>query len=179
MNDTSAPAERAPARVRIPSLFEIFFGKFANWFRQLRDWRKKGMIKRALQARRRSTRLETLEPRLLLSTDITYGAAALDALNVTVKFTEHGGTDYIQLYDNDTSSVIDEQAIDGAITLNITGGQLQDTLIIDFGFDGAQDATTRQMNVIFENGHPWIAFNSSSFLGMYSRIWREYFNMES
>src|SRR5215210_1857449 len=57
--------------VRIPSLFEIFFGKFANWFRQLNQWRKQGLLKKALQAarRRRAMRLETLEPRVLLSAD--------------------------------------------------------------------------------------------------------------
>ena len=39
--------------VRIPSLFEIFFGKLANWFRKLAQWRKQGLLKKALQAVRR------------------------------------------------------------------------------------------------------------------------------
>ena len=63
--------------VRIPSLFEIFFGRLANWFRQLKEWRKQGLLRKALKAlqRRRAMRLETLEPRVLLSAD---PVAALD-----------------------------------------------------------------------------------------------------
>ncbi len=59
--------------VRIPTLFEIFFGKLANWFRQLAQWRKQGLLKRALEAakRRRTLRMEQLEPRILLSADLT------------------------------------------------------------------------------------------------------------
>jgi len=70
-------AEVAPAYgVRIPSLFEIFFGKLAKWIRQLALWRKLGFLRKAMQEqrRRRSMRLEALEPRVLLSADLTYGA---------------------------------------------------------------------------------------------------------
>ena len=75
MSNNTAGASRY--NVRIPSLFEIFFGKLANWYRQLKEWRKKGLLKKALQAmrRRRQMRLETLEPRVLLSAD---PLAALD-----------------------------------------------------------------------------------------------------
>ena len=53
---------------RIPSLFEIFWGKLANWFRLLAKWRKQGLLREALQEarRRRALRLEALEPRVLL-----------------------------------------------------------------------------------------------------------------
>src|SRR5262245_15954730 len=57
--------------VRIPSLFEIFFGRLANWFRRLTQWRKQGLLSKALHAmrQRRAMRLEALEPRVLLSAD--------------------------------------------------------------------------------------------------------------
>jgi hypothetical protein len=69
----------ATSRVRIPSLFEIFFGRLANWIRRLAQWRKQGLLKKAMQTRRqRAMRVETLEPRLLLSADTyTYGMADL------------------------------------------------------------------------------------------------------
>ena len=71
-------------RVRIPSLFEIFYGKLANWFRRLAQWRKQGLLKRAMQERRRrAMRIETLEPRLLLSADVSYAYALPDALKFT------------------------------------------------------------------------------------------------
>src|SRR5437773_12560610 len=72
--------------VRIPSLFEIFWGKLANWFRLLAKWRKQGLLKKALEAarRRRAMRLETLEPRVLLSADISYASSALDLATVDV-----------------------------------------------------------------------------------------------
>lgn len=37
MNDRLREPAGAAPRVRIPSLFEIFFGRLANWFRQLRQ----------------------------------------------------------------------------------------------------------------------------------------------
>ncbi|TMH30444.1 MAG: LEPR-XLL domain-containing protein [Betaproteobacteria bacterium] len=135
-------------RVRIPSLFQIFWSKLANWFRLLAKWRKQGLLRKALQEarRRRAMRLETLEPRVLLSADITYGALAgnLDpALDLTLKFAEDGsGNDVVRLINNDDGSTIAEQAMpsDHVINVNLTGGQLQDKLLIDFGFSGAQDA---------------------------------------
>src|SRR5688572_10430214 len=66
--------------VRIPSLFEIFWGKLANWFRRLAQWRKQGLLKRALVAnRQRTMRIEPLEPRVLLSADVSYAFSAPDA----------------------------------------------------------------------------------------------------
>ena len=78
---STPPTAASRYNVRIPSLFEIFFGKLANWFRQLKQWRKQGLLKKALQAarRRRAMRLEALEPRLLLSAD---PIAALDFAHV-------------------------------------------------------------------------------------------------
>ena len=57
-------------KFRLPSLFELFFGRLARWVRQLREWRKRGWLKKALAHKRRRTsfapRMETLEPRVLL-----------------------------------------------------------------------------------------------------------------
>jgi hypothetical protein len=154
MNEFRPAAGSAAPRVRIPSLFEIFFGKLASWIRQLAQWRKQGLLKRALQARRRhAVRLETLEPRLLLSTDIAYASGILDpALNLALSFTEDGGSDVVRLTNLDDGTFT-EHALDAdnVINVNITGGQLQDTLIIDFGFAGTLDSPTRpQLNVVFD-----------------------------
>jgi len=129
--------------VRIPSLYEIFFSKLANWFRLLAKWRKLGWLKKALEAqRRRPMRLETLEPRVLLSADISYSAGFLDpALNLTLRFNESAGADVLELYNNDTSTVIDSHTIgsDTLLEVEITGGELEDTLIIDLSFAGTLD----------------------------------------
>src|SRR5258706_6267435 len=75
---------------RIPSLFEIFFGRLAKWIRQLATWRKQGLLKRALQERhRRTMRMEVLEPRLLLSADLTAGATWGTTLTVTATDATH------------------------------------------------------------------------------------------
>ncbi|HWA13440.1 MAG TPA: LEPR-XLL domain-containing protein, partial [Burkholderiales bacterium] len=61
---------------RLPSLWEIFFvGKLARMFRAIAQWRKQRKLRKAARQERRKFLLETLEPRLLLSADLTYGAA--------------------------------------------------------------------------------------------------------
>src|SRR6266850_2616155 len=156
MSAEDAGSSSREYNVRIPSLFEIFWGKLANWFRLLAKWRKQGILKKALEAarRRRAMRLEALEPRVLLSADIAYSSGLLDpALDLTLKFAENAGTDVIQLINNDDDSVISEQVMPGdhVINVNIHGGQLQDTLIIDFGFTGTQDGPTKPtLNVTFD-----------------------------
>src|SRR2546425_1735381 len=143
MSAEDAGSSSREYNVRIPSLFEIFWGKLANWFRLLAKWRKQGLLKKALEAarRRRAMRLETLEPRVLLSADIAYGALSgnLDpALDLTLRFAEDSsGNDVVQLINNDDGSTIDQQAMtaDHVINVNIAGGQLQDKLLIDFGFN--------------------------------------------
>ncbi|HYR36750.1 MAG TPA: LEPR-XLL domain-containing protein, partial [Burkholderiales bacterium] len=83
MSDETPTAASREYRVRIPSLFQIFWSKLANWFRLLQKWRKQGLLRKALQEarRRRALRLETLEPRVLLSADITHGAGALSLVD--------------------------------------------------------------------------------------------------
>ena len=95
---------RRQSLFRIPSLFEIFFGRLARWIRQIAAWRKQGLLKKALQAKRRTNalRMEQLEPRVLLSADITYGAnpADLGVGDVTLVAEESGGNYAIKLYDS-------------------------------------------------------------------------------
>src|SRR5882762_9569535 len=156
MSAEDAGSSSREYNVRIPSLFEIFWGKLANWFRLLAKWRKQGLLKKALEAarRRRAMRLEALEPRVLLSADIAYSSGLLDpALDLTLKFAENAGTDVIQLINNDDDSVISEQVMPGdhVINVNIHGGQLQDKLLIDFGFTGTQDSGDKPtLNVTFD-----------------------------
>ena len=105
---------------RIPSLFEIFFGRLANWIRQLVKWRKQGLLKRALQERQRRTmRMEVLEPRLLLSADLTAGAGWGTNLALTAVDATH-----VQLSDgaNTTGSI----AMTGDGIINISRAALGD-----------------------------------------------------
>src|SRR5882672_5292151 len=78
----SATHQESKYSTRMLSLFEIFWGRLANWFRRLAQWRKLGLLRKALESKRkRAFRLEPLEPRVLLSADISYGAGALDLAN--------------------------------------------------------------------------------------------------
>src|SRR6266850_3119743 len=148
MSAEDAGSSSREYNVRIPSLFEIFWGKLANWFRLLAKWRKQGLLKKALEAarRRRAMRLEALEPRVLLSADISYSAPLLTALDLTLRFNENGsGDDVLELVNNADGSVIDSHPVagDSLLEVNINGGQLEDKLVIDLSFlDGkqAQDA---------------------------------------
>src|SRR5437773_336148 len=140
--------------VRIPSLFEIFWGKLANWFRLLAKWRKQGLLKKALEAarRRRAMRLETLEPRVLLSTDISGAAALLHGADFTLAFVDGSTGDAVRLIDHNDGDSFTDYAIDSdhVINVNIGGGQLQDKLLIDFGFTGTQDSGDKPtLNVTF------------------------------
>ena len=95
--------ELKESRFRIPSLFEIFWGKLANWFRKLAQWRKQGLLKKALQAarRRNAMRLEALEPRVLLSADLIYGADPGDAgvTDFTLVAEDNSGNLFVKLYE--------------------------------------------------------------------------------
>src|SRR5882672_5726291 len=123
MSAEDAGSSSREYNVRIPSLFEIFWGKLANWFRLLAKWRKQGLLKKALEAarRRRAMRLEALEPRVLLSADIAYSSGLLDpALDLTLRFAEDGsGNDVVQLINNNDGSKIDEQAMTADHVINV------------------------------------------------------------
>src|SRR5688572_980633 len=102
MSDSTAASREY--NVRIPSLFEIFFGKLANWFRQLAKWRKQGLLRKALAAakQRRIMRMEQLEPRLLLSADLLYGGVDDD---LTVQAVVDNSATVLKLFDSENTEV--------------------------------------------------------------------------
>ncbi len=170
MNQNRPDAESGYAGIRIPSLFEIFFGKLANWFRRLAQWRKQGLLKRALQAarRHRALQLETLEPRLLLSADATYGFTPGDAVHFNdldslqnnhyiLDIVDNAGTHEFRLRAEDgTALAFDvpgsaELATDGTNTITITGSDvLGDQLTIDLS--GINNADLYDIEIIFNGG---------------------------
>jgi len=121
MSDSTAASREY--NVRIPSLFEIFFGKLANWFRQLLKWRKQGVLKKALEAarRRRVMRMEQLEPRLLLSADLTYGGLDQD---LTLQAVDDSGATHLKLFDAEHAEV-DSVILDDASALDVSSDPLQ------------------------------------------------------
>ena len=84
----------------------------------------------AVAKRRRKIFFEPLEPRLLLSSDLTHAAAAGAALNVTLRL--DGATQELQLVDNTSQSVLQSQALADTSAVSITGADLDDKLTIDF-----------------------------------------------
>ncbi|MBI3919578.1 MAG: LEPR-XLL domain-containing protein, partial [Betaproteobacteria bacterium] len=103
MNTTSG--HEAMPEVPIPTLSEIFFGKVGNWCRKMRNWRKHGLLKKGLEGkRRRAMRMEALEPRLLLSADLSYTAAASGDLTLRVADIE--GSQTLQLIDSQDSATV-------------------------------------------------------------------------
>lgn len=125
MSDSTAASREY--KVRIPSLFEIFFGKLANWFRQLAKWRKQGVLRKALEAarRRRVMRMEQLEPRLLLSADLTYGGLDQD---LTLQAVHDSGATHLKLFDSEHAEV-DSVILDDAGDLEVS----RDTPKVDLG----------------------------------------------
>ncbi|MEX0958007.1 MAG: LEPR-XLL domain-containing protein [Burkholderiales bacterium] len=128
----SAESQRAAARM--PSLFEIFFGPLANWIRRRSQSRKTSRSRQwAPAARRTAARFEALEPRILLSADLSYmaGAGVLDA---TLRIVDDGGPT-LQLVDTLTDAELARATLSGksGFEASITGGAGDDTLQIDFG----------------------------------------------
>jgi hypothetical protein len=154
-------------RVRIPSLFEIFYGKLANWIRRIAQWRKQGLLKRAQQERRRrAMRIETLEPRLLLSADVTYGYTGgvaelakfndvdLANNNYILDFVDGAGNDEFRLRaENGDVLASGELDDDGVNTITITGSEeLGDRLSVDLSAITGQDAANYDIEIIFNGG---------------------------
>ncbi|MEX0958002.1 MAG: LEPR-XLL domain-containing protein, partial [Burkholderiales bacterium] len=86
MND-ARPSRLLDIIRRMPSLYDIFFGKLANWFRRIAQWRKQGLLRKALRERRRrnAMRMEAMEQRLLLSADLTYTDISVFDLTLIAK----------------------------------------------------------------------------------------------
>jgi hypothetical protein len=133
----------------VPTLAEIFWGPLANGFRRMAEWRRRGVLGEALQAqRRRAMRFETLEPRLLLSADLTHAAPVGTAIDATLKVEDVAGAAILRLVDNQSSAILGEQLIEQDIEVNVQGSDQSDKLRI--GFDRASVA--HQIRVNFHGG---------------------------
>jgi len=112
------------------TLFDLFWGSLARRVRQYAQWRKQGLLsKRA--GLRRWMRVETIEPRLLLSADLAYPAGA-GVLDATLRLSDDGST--LQLIDRATLAELANASLAGPdpVEVSITGGAGDDTLFIDF-----------------------------------------------
>ena len=121
----------------VPSLLDIFWGKLATSRRRIAEWRRQGFLNKEKfsQTRHRAMRFEALEPRLLLSADLTHSAAAGEALDATLKVEEFEGAAILRLVDNLSSNILSELLIDRDIEVDVRGHDLHDKLKI--GFDRA------------------------------------------
>ena len=83
MRGVKRRARDLAAGVSMPTLLQLFWGPLANQCRRIATWRRGGRLSKVAETARRQPviRLEQLEPRLLLSADLSYsaGAGALDA----------------------------------------------------------------------------------------------------
>jgi Ca2+-binding RTX toxin-like protein len=142
--------EESRARFAVPTLTEIFWGPLANGFRRMAEWRKRGVLGEALQAHRRraAMRFEVLEPRILLSADLTHVAPIGAALDATLRVDDVEGAPILRLVDNPSSTILDERPIDQDIDVHIFGAEQSDRLRI--GFD--REAIGHQIRVNFHGG---------------------------
>ena len=76
--------------------------------------------------------LEPLEPRVLLSSDLTHAAAAGVALDATLRLQKVDDVDTLQLIDNVDQSVLQSQALSETTGVIINGAEQSDKLTIDF-----------------------------------------------
>ncbi|MGA8048966.1 MAG: LEPR-XLL domain-containing protein, partial [Burkholderiales bacterium] len=149
MDSYNKPSQASASRLSIPSLAQIFWGPLANRFRRMAQWRRQGVLREALQAqRRRFMRFETLEPRVLLSADLTHTVAAGAALDATLKVSDVDGAAVVQLVDNGSSAVLEAITLDQDVNVSVYGSDMGDRLAI--GFDRA--ALAHQLKVLFDGG---------------------------
>src|SRR5690349_14467066 len=118
----SVRESEASARVRVPTLQQIFGGPFSNVFRRIARWRKHGWLGAAMREhRQRSLRFETLEPRLLLSADLTHTVAAGAALDATLQVDDVDGAQIVRLMDNPSGTVLGEANLDQDVDVTVHG----------------------------------------------------------
>src|SRR5688572_15937605 len=150
MTQPERGADSREYSVAVPSLFDIFWGKLANGRRCLAEWRKQGFLNKDKfgQTRRRAMRLETLEPRVLLSADLSHSAGIGASLDATLKVEDLAGAPILRLIDNPSSTILGELFLDQDIDVNIHGNDQSDRLKI--GFDRAAFAHKIRFN--FDGG---------------------------
>src|SRR6267378_191385 len=94
---------------------------FARWGRL--DSQRPVVERTPASARRQAFTLEALEPRLLLSADLSY-AALSSAHDFTVKAEQSGGNYYVNLYEtSNLAASIDSQLITGGSDVSVTIGR--------------------------------------------------------
>jgi hypothetical protein len=139
MTNQNVGTERREYTVHIPSLLEIFWGTLANTRRRVSEWRRNGFLRKdkMRQPRRRFTGLETLEPRLLLSADVTYASPSDVALDGTLTVEDVAGVPILRLLDNQSDVILAEAVLDQDLNVFIAGSDSNDTLAIDFDLAGS------------------------------------------
>src|SRR5581483_12436645 len=151
MNNQTAGSANRNHSVRVPSLFDIFRGKIANGYRRIAQWRREGLLTKGRARRthyRRIVRLETIEPRLLLSADLIHTAEMGVAINATVKVADVDGAPEVQLVDNPSSTVLAAVPLDQDVNVTVAGNNMSDVLTI--GFNRA--SVPHQIHVAFDGG---------------------------
>ncbi len=144
----SANQSKSNARYQMPTLFDLFFGKVANWSRARSRRRREGRLRDQRSASRKKAHLEALEPRLLLSADIVHTIAPGVALDASLRTSDNNGQQILQLVDNGSSSVLAETIFDQDVNVDIVGGDLDDVLSIKFDID----SVLHQVRVNFDGG---------------------------
>jgi hypothetical protein len=76
--------------------------------------------------------IEPLEPRVLLSSDLTYTAADGKAVDLTLRMQKVNEVDTLQLVNNGNQSVLRSQAVADTSAVVIQGADQSDKLIVDF-----------------------------------------------
>jgi hypothetical protein len=151
MSQQAIGATSRVSAVRVPSLYDIFRGKLADGYRRIAQWRREGLLnkdKLKQTQRRRAARLEALEPRLLLSADLTYLTPDDVALDARLSVTELDGISTLQLLDNDTDGVLAEAVLDQEVNITIVGGDGDDSLAIDLD----PTALPNPVSIAFDGG---------------------------
>jgi hypothetical protein len=147
MNKSSNDSKREP-RYQTPTLFDLFFGKVANWSRARSRRRREGRLRDHRPGLRKKALLEALEPRLLLSADIAHTIAPGVALDASLKTNDNNGQQFLQLVDNGSSAVLAETIFDQDVNVAVVGGDLDDVLSIEFDID----SVLHQVRVNFDGG---------------------------
>ncbi len=108
---------------------------------------------RKLTPIRNKVHFEPLEPRLLLSSDLTYTAAAGTAVDLTLRMQKVGEDDTLQLINNRDQSVLQSQALIETSGVIITGSSQSDRLAVDLSNLSSvpitfRDGSTRDSDVL-------------------------------
>ena len=117
------------SRFPTPSLYDLFRNSLARKLRRMAMWSRAG--------RRRLLQFEPLEPRLLLSADLSYTAAGSGDL--TLRVADVGGVSTLQLVDsNDPSIVLASESMSDASGASVDANGFDVTLHIDDSLDDVE-----------------------------------------